>query len=355
MTISAPKIISGDCIERMADLAAESVNLIVTSPPYQRAGMKYGGVAGADRQTDEEWQAMMRGVLAEAARVLTADGQLWLNLGFCSGDEGERIPLTYLVFPMLAEFGLHFRQEIIWAKEFRGYPTTRAFAHNSERWMWIVKDQSNFTFRLDEIRRPVNDNKTGMVRCNPLGANPGDIWTHNRVRGHARPDHPCPYPIEMIERIIKGCSNPGDVVLDPFGGSGTTALAAMRLGRNSISIEREPEYVAVSANRLLGEQTKVIDQQAAEIARLKAELSRAKEEQQRQTSVTSDAKRVTEAVAKSTTKREVVVAMSWPVNTFSYKRLDKMCAELGISTTHFVGQGWRRKKRDDAVPIRKAA
>ncbi len=84
-------------------------------------------------------------------------------------------------------------------------------------------------------------------RNNPLGKNPGCVWDFNTVMGGRgasaeKTAHPCQFPRGMIERIILACSCPGDLVLDPFGGSGTTAIAASATGRGFISIERVPEY-----------------------------------------------------------------------------------------------------------------
>lgn len=171
----------------------------------------------------------------------------------------------------------------------------------------------------------------------------GDIGEADRL------PHPCPFPVPMIEQIILGWSNPGDVVLDPFAGSGSTAVAALRLGRRCLSVEQNTTYVVGAANRLLNEQSGVIDRQADEIARLKAELMQAKPEHERLTP-TSEVALVEEAISKSVTKADAVRALGWGLNTFSYKRLDRIAADHQINTSHFLGQGWRRGNRLSGQP-----
>ena len=335
--MTPPEFIAGDCTERLAEIPADSVNLIVTSPPYPRVGLEYG-----DQWSDAEWLDLMRSFLGGAARVLASNGSLWLNLGHGIGKDGSRIPLAYLVFPLLRELGLHLRQEVIWRKQFRGTRSNRLLTTRTERWLWLVKDPSSYTFNLDAIRRPVSENLTQSEANNPLGANPGDVWEFNSVVGSAkdRPDHPCPFPLPMIERVILGWSNPGDVVLDPFAGSGTTALAAMRLGRRSISMESNASYVGVAANRLLNEQADEIARQAEEIARLKAELDAAR---LTPASEAVDIEKVRKAVAEASSKAQALRALGAPLNTFSYRKLDRIAASHAISTAHFLGQGWRRR------------
>ncbi len=120
--------------------------------------------------------------------------------------------------------------------------------------MWFAKDPDVLTFNLDDVR-DASLNRTVDKRNNPLGKNPTDYWYYDRVvggtgAGKDKTHHPCQFPVPMIERIIKACSNKGETVLDPFGGSGSTALAAYNTGRNSISIEMDEGYHQAGQDRL---------------------------------------------------------------------------------------------------------
>jgi DNA modification methylase len=107
---------------------------------------------------------------------------------------------------------------------------------------------------LDAVR-DINLNRTNDKRNNPLGKNPTDYWYFDRVVGGTgatteKKNHPCQFPVPMIDRIIKSSSNKGQMVLDPFGGSGSTALSAAELGRDFISIEMDPLYHEISKHRV---------------------------------------------------------------------------------------------------------
>jgi len=124
----------------------------------------------------------------------------------------------------------------------------------SGRWeaiLWFVKDIKNYVFNLDAIRVPY---LTNDKRIKGKGRNPTDVWYFDRVNNMTKKklgiNHPCVFPEPMIERIIKMSSNPGDIVLDPFVGSGTTMRVARKLNRNSIGIEINPEYRKLICRRL---------------------------------------------------------------------------------------------------------
>ncbi len=186
-------------------------------------------------------------------------GAMWINVGMHKAGPNSRVPLTYYLFPLIAGTGLTFVQEIVWDRRAQ-QNTTQRFSTRSERWVYLVKPgvlkggrgrPKNIapTFNLEDVRVPC---QSADKRNNPAGANPADIWAFTQVHGTAkeRTDHPCPFPQAMIERIVLACSNPGDVVLDPFGGSGTTGAAALAHGRSTVMIEREPTYWPIIEKRL---------------------------------------------------------------------------------------------------------
>lgn len=238
------RIIESDCVEAMLDMDEASVDLIVTSPPYPNHGMAYG-----DRMSLAEFEAFSRKWFDHAARILKPGGAMWVNVGFLRADDLRRIPLTYYLFPIGQAVGLDFVQEIIWNPPSRQATAKHRFSIKSERWMYWVKPGGQPTFNLDDVMDPPSKRDP---RNNLFGMRPVDVWTFNKVNGNAkaRTAHPCQFPQPMIERIVLACSNAGDVVLDPFGGSGTTALAALAHDRQAILIERSAEYCEIARERL---------------------------------------------------------------------------------------------------------
>lgn len=254
---SAPsaRLLKGECIAMMSAMTAASVDLVVTSPPYMNIGMEYGDAF----DTIEDYIEFSRQWITAAARVLKPGGAMWINVGMHKAGPNSRVPLTYYLFPLIAGTGLTFVQEIVWDRRAH-QRTTQRFSTRSERWLYLVKPgvlkggrgrPKNIapTFNLEDVRVPC---QSADKRNNPAGANPADIWAFTQVHGTAkeRTDHPCPFPQAMIERIVLACSNPGDVVLDPFGGSGTTGAAALAHGRSTVMIEREPTYWPIIEKRL---------------------------------------------------------------------------------------------------------
>lgn len=249
------RLVKGECIASMDAMVAGSVDLVVTSPPYLNIGMPYGDTFASV----EDYIEFSRQWITAAARVLKPGGSMWINVGMHKAGPNSRVPITYYLFPLIAGTGLTFVQEIVWDRRAQ-QNTTQRFSTRSERWLYLVKPgvlkgargrpkTISPTFNLDDVRRP---STSADKRNNPAGANPADIWAFTQVHGTAkeRTDHPCPFPQAMIERIVLACSNPGDVVLDPFGGSGTTGAAAVERGRCAVLVEREPTYWPIIEKRL---------------------------------------------------------------------------------------------------------
>jgi DNA modification methylase/site-specific DNA-cytosine methylase len=239
------QILRGDCIEVMPTLADGSVDLVITSPPYPDHGMEYGDAFGSI----EDYIEFSRNWLSGCARLLRPGGSLWVNVGYEKASEAQRIPLTYHLFPLLKEIGLEMMQEVVWEKPAAMNAARQRLTVKSERWMWLYRPGAKPTFNLDPIRvAPL----TSDPRNHPLGSNPADVWRMMNVPGNSkeRVAHPCQFPKPLIERIVRACSNPGETVLDPFAGSGTTGLVAAGLGRRSIMIERHEEYWPLIEERL---------------------------------------------------------------------------------------------------------
>jgi len=256
----------GDCLEGMRRLPPSMVGLTVTSPPYN-IGKEYEEPLALDHYIDwcAEWSR-------EVARLTTQNGAFWLNLGYVRKEGRARaLPLPYLLWNRVPMFLI---QEIVWNYG-AGVAARKSFSPRNEKFLWFVKDEENFDFNLDSVRDPnvkyPNQKKNGKLKCNPMGKNPTDVWQFPKVTSGAdrsspeRTDHPAQFPVAIIERIIKACSNTGDIVLDPFMGSGTTALVAMQLGRPVIGFEMLDRYLEIAKDRIeaLLEENRIAEAQGA--------------------------------------------------------------------------------------------
>ena len=240
----------GDALALLARVPDESVDLVLTSPPYN-IGKEYESPLVID-----EYVKWCSNWIAELVRLVSPNGAIWLNLGSTvAPGRGTSVPLPYLLWPHLS--GLHLIQEVVWHQT-NGVACRRRLSPRNEKLLWLVRNPSRYTFNLDDIRDPnvayPNQRRAGRLRCNPLGKNPGDVWSINRVTaGRAtseRTSHPAQMPVALAERVIRASSNPGDIVLDPFAGSGTTVTAAGRLGRTGLGFEIRGDYVEICARRL---------------------------------------------------------------------------------------------------------
>lgn len=241
----------GDCVELLSKLPADSIQLTVTSPPYN-IGKEYETPLPLDQYLD--WCSSWIDRIHSAT---TPSGAFWLNLGYLQvPGRGRAVPIPYLLWDRIQFF---LMQEIVWTYG-AGVAGRKAFSPRNEKFLWYVKDQDAYMFDLDAVRDPdvkyPNQKKNGKLRCNPLGKNPGDVWAIPKITSGTdrsspeRTDHPAQFPLRVIDRIIRACSAPGDVILDPFLGSGTTAEAAIRAGRQVVGFEISPRYLDIAVRRL---------------------------------------------------------------------------------------------------------
>jgi adenine-specific DNA-methyltransferase len=223
----------------------------VTSPPYN-IGKDYEEIRSID-----EYVQWCRDWIKDIWRVTLPAGAFWLNVGYLSyPGKANALPIPYLLWDKVPFFLV---QEIVWNYG-AGVACRRSFSPRNEKFMWYVKNEGEYTFNLDDVRDPnvkyPNQKKNGKLKCNPNGKNPTDVWQFPKVTSGTnrasveRTPHPAQFPVAVIERIIKACSNPGDVILDPFMGSGSTAEAALRCDRLAVGFEVSGEYVALAGQRL---------------------------------------------------------------------------------------------------------
>jgi adenine-specific DNA-methyltransferase len=240
-----------DCLEAMTILPDQSINLIVTSPPYN-IGKEYENLLPLDDYINwcKKW-------ITEVYRLTLYDGAFWLNLGYLSiKNRAKAIPISYLLWDKIP---FYLIQEIVWNYG-AGVAGSKFFSPRNEKFLWYVKNPEAYTFNLDDIRDPnvkyPNQKKNGKIKVNPLGKNPTDVWEFPKVTSgqnrssKERTPHPAQFPSAVIQRIITASSHENEIVLDPFLGSGTTAMVALDLNRLVIGFEIRQDYCDIAANRI---------------------------------------------------------------------------------------------------------
>lgn len=243
----------GDCRDLLASLPDESVDLVVSSPPYN-LGKDYESRTALEHYLDEQTE-----VLRECARVLTATGSIFWQVGAFS-DRGTLIPLDIRFFPILESLGLVPRNRIVWVRA-HGLHARNKFSARHETILWFTKSD-DYKFGLDAIRVPQKypDKKSyrgaskGKLSGHPDGKNPGDIWVFRNVKHNHEEQtlHPCQFPEDLVARIILATTEEGDIVLDPYMGVGTVAVVARDHGRHYLGSELDSTYHSIALRRLRG-------------------------------------------------------------------------------------------------------
>ncbi len=242
-----------DCIDGLEKLLPSDIkiNTTITSPPYN-IGKEYEKIMPL-----EEYINWLTNVSNLVFNVTADNGAYLLNLGYLSvNKKGRAVPIPYLLWDKLDFF---LNQEIIWNYG-AGVASKKYLSPRNEKVLWYVKDQNNYVFNLDTIRDPdvkyPNQKKNGKLRCNTLGKNPSDVWQIAKVTSGQnrssleRMPHPAQFPEDLIKRMISGFSNIGDIILDPFIGSGTTAKTAMLQNRYFLGFEINTKYCKTIQYRL---------------------------------------------------------------------------------------------------------
>lgn len=245
-------VFRGDCRELLRDIPAGTAQLIVTSPPYN-LGKEY-----ERRLHLQDYVSQQREIIRECVRVLKDTGSICWQVGNYV-ETGAIIPLDSLLYPVFAELGLRMRNRIVWHFE-HGLHCSRRLSGRYEVILWFTKGD-DYVFNLDPIRIPqkypgkkyFKGPKAGQYSCNPLGKSPGDVWVIPNVKSNhvEKTGHPCQFPVELIERLVLALTRPGDWVLDPFLGSGTSIIAALRHDRRGVGAELVERYVRITRERIL--------------------------------------------------------------------------------------------------------
>jgi adenine-specific DNA-methyltransferase len=244
----------GDALDLLRGMPAASAQLVVTSPPYN-IGKAY---ERGRRRRLEEYVAAQAQVVDECVRLLRPGGSLCWEVGNHVVD-GAVVPLDLVLYPLFARHAaLRLRNRIVWHFA-HGLHCAKRFSGRYEVILWFTKGDA-YTFDLDRVRVPQKypgkrawkGARAGQYTGNPLGKNPGDVWVFPNVKANhvEKTVHPCQFPVELVERLLLALTAPGDLVVDPFMGVGTTACAALMHRRRAAGAELVADYVAIARERL---------------------------------------------------------------------------------------------------------
>jgi len=244
----------GSCLDLLRECPDDVFGLIVTSPPYN-IGKEY-----EKRLELGTYLAQQAKVIRECVRCLSPHGSICWQVGNYV-DNGAIIPLDTVLYPIFMDLGLRMRNRIVWHFE-HGLHCTKRFSGRYETVMWFTKTD-DYVFDLDPVRVPqkypgkkyFKGPKAGQYSCNPLGKNPGDVWVIPNVKSNhvEKTEHPCQFPVELIERLVLSMTKRDDWVFDPFLGAGTSIIAAVRHGRRGAGAEVVSKYVKLARERIEAE------------------------------------------------------------------------------------------------------
>ena len=258
------QVLNGDSLKVLKSIEDRKFDLIITSPPYN-VGKSYETKTSIEKylETQEE-------IIDELVRTLSDKGNLCWQVGNYV-DKGEVFPLDIFYYQIFKKHGLKLRNRIIWHFG-HGLHASNRFSGRYETILWFSKTD-NYIFNLDDVRIPAKypgkrhfkGAKKGQLSGNPKGKNPSDIWEivvqdwescmwdiPNVKSNHPeKTEHPCQFPIELVERCILALTNEGSWVLDPFSGVGSTIIASLKNNRNAVGIEKEKEYCKITNQRIV--------------------------------------------------------------------------------------------------------
>ena len=252
------EVVTGNCLEVMSTLPAGSIDLAFADPPFN---IGYDYDVYDDRRAKTEYLYWTEQWLAGVRRVLKPNGSFFVAIGDEYAAE-MKIRLDALGFTM--------RNWIVWHYTF-GVNCKKKFNRSHAHIFYYVANPKAFTFNPTDVRVPSARMTTyADSRANPIGKLPDDTWVLRPQESDAhfqsdadtwylprvcgtfkeRTGHPCQMPEAVLDRIIQVASNPGDVVMDPFAGSGTTLASAKKLGRKYLGVELSEEYADAVRKRL---------------------------------------------------------------------------------------------------------
>lgn len=253
--------VNNDCIKMMEKIDDNSISLILTSPPYcmNKAYENLSDDINTFKTNNEK-------ILKQCVRALRTGGSLCWQVGYHVKDS-VTIPLDIVIYNIIEKINselpleekLVLRNRIVWTFG-HGLHSEFRFSGRHETILWFTKG-NNYTFNLDCVRIPqkypgktyFKGDKKGQLSGNPAGKNPSDVWDIPNVKSNhiEKTIHPCQFPEALAQRLILALTNENDVVLDPYLGSGTTALACYLNKRKFIGSELSDKYYEIAKKRLL--------------------------------------------------------------------------------------------------------
>lgn len=237
------KIICGDCVKELKNIPDEGIDLIITDPPFN-IGKKYNSFI--DRKSKEEYIKWCINWLLECIRVLKRGGALYLF----------NYPENNAYLMQFLNEHLVFKRWMTWH-----YPTNTGmsptnFTRTQHSILFYTKGKKPKVFNKKAIavpyRNPTDKRIKLLLKNGSKGRTPYDVFNFNIVKNVSKDKtpHPCQIPVPLLEIFVKASSNKSDLILDPFGGSFSTAVACKKLDRNSISIEIDKHYCKIGKKRL---------------------------------------------------------------------------------------------------------
>lgn len=249
------KIISGDCLEVMSKIPDNSVDVTFADPPFNLK-KKYNYYEDSKEKQDYlEWCNQW---MLEMVRITKSNGSIFVH----------NIPRWLTYYTEYLNKIAFFRHWIVW--DSGGAPMGKTLLPNHYGILYYTKSKSYKDFKFYDIRMPhprcrichefLKDYGGKKAQAHGFGPLVSDVWSDiHRIRHKKRRDeHPCQLPIPLLERLILMTTDEGDIVCDPFMGTGTTAVAAKQLGRGYIGIELDSNYVTISKKNInLARETKI--------------------------------------------------------------------------------------------------
>ena len=239
--------------------------LIMTSPPYNM-DKEY-----EKTQSLENYKEEIDAVISKLVKLLDKKGSICWQVGnYINPKTREVVPLDIFYHDLFKKNGLILRNRIIWHFE-HGLHANRRFSGRYETIMWYTHD-NEYTFNLDDVRIPskypgktyYKGIKKGQISGNPKGKNPSDVWKiisndwdneiweipNVKANHKEKTEHPCQYPVELVERCVLALTDEGDWILDPYAGVGSTLIAGLKNNRRVLGIEKFEKYVAIGKKRI---------------------------------------------------------------------------------------------------------
>lgn len=268
ISLFTPTIIyeNGDALSSLDKFSNIKFDLIITSPPYN-IGKEY-----ESRKSIEEYLEEQENVISKMIESLSDEGSICWQVGnYVNKKTKEIYPLDIFYYNIFKKHDLVLRNRIVWHFGHGLHASTR-FSGRYETILWFTKNTDKYIFNLDDVRirskypgkRHYKGPNKGKLSGNPKGKNPSDVWEivlqdwekeiweipNVNANHREKTEHPCQYPIELVERCVLALSNEGGWILDPFAGVGSTLLAAYKNNRNAVGIEIYKKYITIGKKRL---------------------------------------------------------------------------------------------------------